>query len=149
MLHFKLNNILINASFVRSETNSCVYRREEIVVALYVDDFLIFYEKNDQLTKLRELIHSHFNMKDIGVATSCLGINIKQGMDFIEIDQSHYVKQILERFGMQNCKPVSTPSDLNQKLSIQMWNEENSLVGRVPYQEIIGSLGGICGSALI
>jgi len=105
-----------------------------------VDDFLILYSDENELLKLKNLLNANFNMKDIGPAASCLGITINQGSNFIEIDQSHYVKQIIERFGMRDCKPVKTPYDSNQKLSINMWNEENSLVGKIPYQELIGSL---------
>lgn len=41
---------------------------------------------------------------------------------------------------MTNCKAAKTPSDPNQKLSVQMFNKENSLIGQVPYQEVVGSL---------
>lgn len=140
MWNIKLNDTLIGNGFVRSKTDPCVYSKAGIVVAVYVDDFSILYRRDDELTKLKEMLHANFNMKDIGPASSCLGINIKQESDFLEIDQNHYVKQILERFGMKDCKPAVTPSDLNQKLSINMWNEENSLVGKISYQEIIGSL---------
>lgn len=140
MWNIKLNETLLKDGFTRCKTDPCVYYKKGIVLAVYVDDFLILYRKDDELAKLRQMLHAHFNMKDIGLASSCLGINIKQGSDFIEIDQSHYVKQILKRFGMEKCKSAPTPSDLNQKLSITMFNEENSLVGKVPYQEIIGSL---------
>lgn len=140
MWNLKLNDILIKFNFNRSKTDPCVYCKKGIIIAVYVDDFLIFYHNKGDLLKLREMLHANFNMKDIGLATSCLGINIKQAADFIEIDQSHYVKQVLERFGMTDCKSAPTPSDVNQKLSVAMCTEENSLVGKVPYQELIGSL---------
>ncbi|XP_017465556.1 PREDICTED: uncharacterized protein LOC108358628, partial [Rhagoletis zephyria] len=38
---------------------------------------------------------------------------------------------------MENCKPISTPSDVNHKLSLSDYDEE--LVGG-PYQEAVGSL---------
>lgn len=47
---------------------------------------------------------------------------------------------MLKRFNMDECKPVSTPSDSSTKLSIQMFNDENSLCGKVPYQEAVGSI---------
>lgn len=140
MWNLKLNDVLINFGFIRSKTDPCVYIMSGIIVAVYVDDFLIFYAREENLLKLKELLHRNFNMKEIGEAASCLGITIRQGENFIEIDQSHYVRQVLERFGMINCKAAVTPSDVNVKLSANMWNEEISLVGKVPYQEIIGSL---------
>jgi len=41
---------------------------------------------------------------------------------------------------MDDSKPVGTPSDVNVKLSVADVTDKNSLVGKVPYQEIIGSL---------
>lgn len=79
-------------------------------------------------------------MKDIGAAENCVGINIVKGKDFIELNQRKYIEKILDRFGMTDCKPVKTPCDVNQKLSSDDVNEENSLVGKVPYQEAVGSL---------
>lgn len=140
MWNMKLNDVLLKQGFKRSKTDPCVYHRNGIIIAVYVDDFMIFYIDEGELLKLKNILHANFNMKDLGLASSCLGINIKQSSNFIEIDQSHYIKQVLERFGMKDCKPAPTPSDVNQKMSISMWNEENSLVGKVPYQELIGSL---------
>lgn len=140
MWNLKLNDTLLKNGFIRSKTDPCVYWKRGIIVAVYVDDFLIIYKVEIDLAGMRKMLHSNFNMKDIGMASTCLGINIKQGDGYIEIDQSHYVKQVIERFGMNGCKPVATPSDVNQKLSVTMWSEENSLVGKVPYQELIGSL---------
>ena len=140
MWNIKLNNVLITFGFKRSKTDPCVYRKGDMLIAVYVDDFLIFYHQKVDLEELRKMLHQNFNMKDIGLARSCLGITITQGADFIQIDQSHYVKEVLDRFGMTNCKSAPTPSDVNQKLSVTMWTEENSLVGKVPYQELIGSL---------
>lgn len=97
MWNLKLNDTLVGDGCMRSKTDPCVYSKVGIVVAVYVDDFLIIYSKEGELEKLRKMLHANFNMKDIGEASSCLGINIKQGPNFIEIDQSHYVKQILER----------------------------------------------------
>lgn len=140
MWNLKLNDVLLTHGFKRSQTDPCVYFRAGIIVAVYVDDFIICYKNEADLLKLRETLHGNFNMKDIGEATSCVGLSIRQGNGYIEIDQIHYVKQVLERFGMLNCKAACTPCDINQKLSTSMWNGDNSLVGKVPYQELIGSL---------
>lgn len=79
-------------------------------------------------------------MKDLGEARSCLGIRIKQHDGCIELDQSNYIQEILVRFGMADCKPVGTPSDTSQKLSVSMVDDSNSLVDKIPYQEAVGSL---------
>lgn len=51
--------------------------------------------------------------------------------------------QVLKRFNMENCKPVTTPSDPNQILSISMspkTETEIEEVKNIPYQEAVGSL---------
>lgn len=58
----------------------------------------------------------------------------------IELDQEHYIGEILERFGMTNCKPVGTPSDTHAKLSIATFTPDTSLVSIIPFQEAVCSL---------
>lgn len=48
--------------------------------------------------------------------------------------------EILERFGMSDCKPVGTPSDTSVKLSTKIVNDKIDLTGKIPYQEAVGSL---------
>lgn len=59
------------------------------------------------------------------------------------MDQSTYISDVLKRFGMEYCKSVSTPSDTNQKLSINTTSnkeDEVNITGSVPYQELVGCL---------
>lgn len=61
-------------------------------------------------------------MKDMGPATHCVGLRITQSDGCIELNQSSYIQEILERFGMDKSHPIATPSDPNVKLKI--WVEE-------------------------
>ncbi|GMP71601.1 hypothetical protein CsSME_00029942 [Camellia sinensis var. sinensis] len=47
-------------------------------------------------------------MTDIGLMCHFLGIEIVQSNDGIFISQSNYAKDILKRFGMDNCNCVIT-----------------------------------------
>lgn len=138
----KLNQKLIDYGFERSKSDPCIYinRKSSIIIAIYVDDFLIFYRSEDELKKLKTYLNNTFPMKDLGEVKKCLGLNFTRSKDSIKLDQITYIEHILEKFGMENSKPTPTPMDPNQKLSINLVNEENSLVGKVPYQEAIGSL---------
>lgn len=136
----KLDGFLTNAGYVKSKCDPCVYVKGNLIIAVYVDDLLIFYSDIKKLDEAREQLHTHFKMKDIGQAKCCLGIRINQCADFIELDQSKYVIFLLQKFGMAQCKPCKTPSELNQKLTKGMVDEQNSITGTVPYQELVGSL---------
>lgn len=52
------------------------------------------------------------------------------------MSQKHYVKEVLERFGTENCKPVKTPLEPNIKIR----KPEEKSTEIYPYQNLIGSL---------
>lgn len=140
--NLKLDAALKKFGLIRCKSDPCIYfdRELKIIIAIYVDDFLIFYKDVNDLNKLRNFLNEIFKMKDLGAAQSCLGIRIRQTENSIEMDQSAYIKEILERFNMSECKPMGTPSNTSEKLSVNMINENNNLVGKVPFQEAVGSL---------
>lgn len=140
--NIKLDAALRKFGLRKSRLDPCIYYSGDLhlLIAIYVDDFLIFYKNEGELAEIKMFLNKTFRMKDLGLAKSCIGMRINQGENFIEIDQTKYVHEILDRFGMENCKPVKTPSETGIKLSIKMVNQANSLVGKVPYQEAVGSL---------
>lgn len=136
----KLDGFLTKVGFTKSKCDPCVYIKTNIIIAVYVDDLLIFYKYVSDLNDARKLLHTNFRMKDIGQAKCCLGININQGTNFIELDQSKYILEVLEKFGMAQCKACKSPSELNLKLTKSMIDDEKSITGTVPYQQLVGSL---------
>ena len=78
-------------------------------------------------------------MKDLGLMHYFLGLEIWQKPREIFLSQGKYAVKILERFGMVDCKPVTTPMELDfKKLS-------GSVVGPVlrnatEYQQLVGAL---------
>ena len=55
----------------------------------------------------------------------------------IYLKQNEYIKNILKRYDMSNCNPVSTPEDLTQN-KINGPCENNEL--HIPYREAVGSI---------
>lgn len=55
-------------------------------------------------------------------ANSCIGIKIEKQLNYSELHQCNYVQYILERFGMMDCKPVKTPTEVNLKLTTENHN---------------------------
>jgi hypothetical protein len=59
------------------------------------------------------------------------------------LSQGEYIEKVLERFRMQNAKPVSTPLANHFKLTKEMCpktQEEIEYMSRVPYSSTVGSL---------
>lgn len=140
--NIKLDAALKKHGLKKSVADPCIYYASDlnIIIAIYVDDILIFHRNQNDLIRIKKFLHSNFKMKDLGKAKSCLGMRIDQHRDGIYLDQITYVNDILSRFGMADCKPVGTPSDINSKLSVTTINDNNDLTGKVPYREAIGSL---------
>ncbi|GKF15117.1 retrovirus-related pol polyprotein from transposon TNT 1-94 [Tanacetum coccineum] len=102
-----------------------------IILLLYVDDMLVAGPNKYRINKLKAQLAREFKMKDLGPANKILGMQIHRDRVSrkIWLSQKSYVKKILQRFNMQDCKPISTPFPTNVKLSSKMspcWNLEAS-----------------------
>lgn len=100
----------------RSDYDSCVYHRKLpdgsfVYFLLYVDDMLIAAKSMVEINKLKTQLSGEFEMKDLGAAKKILGMEIhrdrRAGKFFLS--QKNSIEKVLERFGMQNSKPVSIP----------------------------------------
>ncbi|GJR54481.1 uncharacterized mitochondrial protein-like protein [Tanacetum coccineum] len=78
----------------------------------------------DLVTKLElikdvqnERMASQFEMSDLGELTYCLGIEVSQRKDCMEIKQEIYAMKILKEAGMKDCNPVLCLMEPGLKLS--------------------------------
>lgn len=139
-----LNQTLIDFGLTRVISEQCIYvliRKDAfMLVMVWVDDILIAYNNKSEEQKLKLALSSKFQMKYLGEASVILGVNITRNrkLKTISIDQEKYIEQILVRFGMWKCNPISTPMDPNHKFSKNM--EDNESGEKFPYREAIGSL---------
>ena len=54
-------------------------------------------------------------MTDLGELSWCLGIQVAECQDSVRLTQRTYILKMLERFGMQDCKPCKTPAAVHFK----------------------------------
>lgn len=144
-----LNDVLLDFGLKRSTYDQCLYyltnKKDKLYVTIYVDDILIFSNNAEKEAELKATLCKSFKMKDLGNVSSILGIRVTRNEKFktISIDQTRYIKEILQRFNMTECKPVSAPLDINQKISTEMspkTRKEKEEMKDVPYREAIGAL---------
>lgn len=147
--NIKLNEVLVKAGYLRCKSDACIYVRRfnnsMVIVAVYVDDLLIFSNDNAWKDQLKSTLSKNFKMKDLGNASNVLGIRInydhRNGV--IKLDQRGYTEAVLHRFNMFFCDPVKLPKDPNQRLTNEMSPtnaEEFRKMENVPYQEAVGSI---------
>ncbi|MBW0497536.1 hypothetical protein O181_037251 [Austropuccinia psidii MF-1] len=111
-----LQEWLQNAGFVTCKLDPCIFHRkdpEKVWIFVHVDNIAIF---GKNLHIFKKEIDKEFEVKDIGPADLLLGMKISQLEEGMGMDQQHFVESLLEMYGMQDCKPVSTPIVLKKHL---------------------------------
>ncbi|XP_061358015.1 uncharacterized mitochondrial protein AtMg00810-like [Gastrolobium bilobum] len=78
-----------------------------------------------------------FEMKDLGLMRYFLGLEVRQDKSGIFVSQEAYAKDILKRFKMIDCNPVSTPMEPGLKLSKYDGEER---VDPSNYRSLVGCL---------
>lgn len=115
----KFNEVMLSLGFVRSNYEYCLYskvtEKGHMYLLIYVNDLLLAGTNSADVFNMKKTLSKIFKMKDLGPISYFLGMSIKQDMSNskITLNQTTYLKSVLCNFGMENCKPVSTPFDTN------------------------------------
>jgi hypothetical protein len=144
----KFTPALLECGLCQSKSDPCLFVRrqqgESLIVIIYVDDTLVFYNNKTSFTKLANHLKQHFEIR-ILPATRFVGVDIVRDPvnHRIFLHQSSYAIKLLEKFKMANCNPKFTPSDPNVQLSKGTPTKEanpssDPLLNR--YREIIGGV---------
>ena len=104
---------------------------------MYVDN-IIFGNDVEQLGhRFVNCMQTKFEMYMIGELSFFLGLQITQSPQGVFISQSKYLKETLNKFRMEDCKPISTPMTTGNKLCKE---DGIPLVNQNEYMSMIGSL---------
>jgi hypothetical protein len=109
---------------------------------LVCHDILIFRTSIDVINDVKSFLSQSFNMKDLGEADVILNIKLIKGENEITIKQSHYVENILNRFGFSDSKASPTPYDH----SLKLYKNRGKRINQLRYSQIIGSLMYLTGA---
>lgn len=139
----KLHGFLTEFGFQQVKSDHCVYfmKNHEIIVILgiYVDDGLLCCNseliKDKILTYLKKLLEIQVEDANCFVG---LEIDRDKNKNILKIHQKTYIKRILTRFNMLDCKTIDTPADANVRLSKPV--EISDELMPFSYREVVGSL---------
>lgn len=75
---------------------------------LYVDDMLLISKKKGKIAKMKSMLRSEFDMKDLGLAGSILGMKIgrNRNKDALLLSQQGYSEKLIDKFSMKGAKPT-------------------------------------------
>ncbi|MBW0537361.1 hypothetical protein O181_077076, partial [Austropuccinia psidii MF-1] len=137
----RLKDWLVKKGFTSCILDPCVFYRKgkhPIWLYVHVDDIAIFGKFVDDF---KSEIAEDFEIKDIGIADLMLGVKIGQDENHLSLDQQHFTDSLLHLYGMDNCKPVSTPLVPNQHLLASTDKEEAEFKALgINYRSAIGSI---------
>ena len=138
-----LDKRLKEIGFTQTTSDPCIYvkrGKESTYIGVYVDDILLCGRSKEQIKKVKLALVEKFDVKDLGDLTYFLSVKIEQDhrAGTTWIGQPNYTETILKKFGMENCKGLSTPVDASAKLI--KGTETSEYVDESHYQSAVGSL---------
>jgi hypothetical protein len=84
-------------------------------------------------------------MKNMDEATYILKINIERDRSkkVLALSQKYYIRKVLKKFHIQDCKSIDTPMAKDKSLNLRMWPktpDQKAQIKNVSYSSVIGSL---------
>nr|GEY23908.1 copia protein [Tanacetum cinerariifolium] len=110
---------------------------EESFASVYVDDIIFGSTHPMYIQLFSDLIKSRFEMSMMRKMTFFLGLQVNQSPCGIFINQSKYVLEILNKYGIESCDSVGTPMEIKDKLDL---DQNGTPVDEIKYHSMIGAL---------
>ena len=123
----------LNFKFINSDNSVFVSKNKKIYIVVYVNDLLIVDEDMNYINEIKSKLSGRFKMHDLGPAQHYLGIEIVRDGDIILLRQINYLKKMLERFGMKNCKSVDSSMKSDLAAVMMSFNNEHQVHANIIY----------------
>ena len=79
-------------------------KEKQLYVTLYVDDFKAISPDEKVIKWFMKEFGSVYKIKDLGLVSNYLGMEITQANGTIKVTQRRYLQHVLQRFQMKDCK---------------------------------------------
>ena len=136
-----LCNFIQSLDFRALDSDPSIYYSptRDVILAVYVDDILIFGPNKQACEEVFNLLQKQFKMQDLGYPKTFLGLNIiRYDNGSISINQNGYIDRILARFQMSDVISAKVP--LDPSLPLLKATPLDKCIELKLYQELIGSL---------
>ncbi|KAH9686748.1 hypothetical protein KPL70_014488 [Citrus sinensis] len=116
----KLKGCLMSWGFTNTSSDTSLFIRRikasMIIVLIYVDDILITGPNTADLESFITEFSKIFALKDLGVLSYFLGIEVLYDADCMYLSQRKYIRDLLPKVEMAECKGIDTPMSTGSKL---------------------------------
>jgi hypothetical protein len=147
--NLQFHGVLLELGFTRTYSDAGIYVYEHkdkdigpIFIILYVDDITMMGASLDIIKQLKIELAKRYEITDLGEIKSYLGMRITRDRSrrHIEIDQSDYLKGVLNRFNMADANSHPTPLPAGAETFLIKYEETATAPEIKHYQSLIGSL---------
>ena len=140
-----IHAFFVKYGFQRSNADLCLYRKFVkhsgiIFVIIWVDDIVVVSNHIHLINEFKHQISNEYKVKDLGELKFFLGIEFSQQKGLVQMSQSKYCKDILERFDMMNCIAEKVPCEKNIHDQLRANKNSPLLANAKRYRELVGSL---------
>ena len=135
-----ISEIVISLEFRVFKTDTSIYMRDDIILAVYVDDILIAGPSINACNAVVHELSQHIEIVNKGEVKSFLGLKVVRNhqAQAISISQPGYIDCLLAKFNMTKVKPAHTPFATGTILIAATDHDKFCNIER--YQELTGSL---------
>ncbi|OMO81232.1 Reverse transcriptase, RNA-dependent DNA polymerase [Corchorus capsularis] len=137
----ELSTFLVDFGFNQSRSDSSlfIYINKDIITyfLVYVDDIIVTGNSQGFISEFVNSLSRKFSLKDPAPLSYFLGIETNFTATGLFLSQQKYVKDLLQRTNMTDCKPVQTPMATSAS---RLLHGGNLLADATEYRSIIGTL---------
>uniref|UniRef100_A0A2N9FEM3 CCHC-type domain-containing protein n=1 Tax=Fagus sylvatica TaxID=28930 RepID=A0A2N9FEM3_FAGSY len=137
----KFSSIVHQFGFSSSSHDTALFIRRSdkgmILLLLYVDDMIITGDDHSGISDFKLFLHQQFEMKDLGHLSYFLGLEVSSDSTGYYLSQAKYASDLLSRAGLTDTKVVSTPLEMNARLTPL---DGTPLSDATLYRQLVGSL---------
>lgn len=142
----EINKVLIEIGFCAFSWCNCVYSfNKNVILVLYVDDFVLFGKSQAQIDKVLKVLVKKFDIKILGKTRTLLGVEFEEDKT-VRIHQMTYIDEVRNRFKKFKIPVSSLPiskGSVYSKTSCPTTNTETLEMQKYPYRSVLGCLSFI------
>ncbi|GJV68574.1 retrovirus-related pol polyprotein from transposon TNT 1-94 [Tanacetum coccineum] len=137
----RLKAFLIKHEYKMGMVDNTLFTKKKssnlFIVQINIDDIIFGSTCQDMCDEFAKIMHDEFEMSMICELNFFLGLQIKQMEDGIFFNQYKYIKEMLNKFGLEDSKPMKTSMSFDTK---HTKDEECESVDSTKYRGMIGTL---------
>lgn len=139
-----LRSVLLAFGFETSKSDDClfIYRRRSsfLYLHMHVDDGFLISDCDSLINDFKTHMLKSYQLKWKIKPTLHLGMHLTyHGDGAISLNQTHFLQDLLERFGFEDLNSVKLPFPVGLKL-LHGSTEDVAAASHLPYQSLVGSL---------